>query len=180
MKTRGNAVSWVAVLMAASSLFTMLCLFQIDKIVHNDLYSYGLRFSLQWATPYWTMARIAFTMGWLNIIAAIAVQLYTLAFRRKEVEELVTDVEEEIHKHETAPCEKAEERNNQELKPTQSPEQSEKSEERKEPEPAIEQKETKPQPPEKTEETPILAGVSEEEIPLITEKTPQQTAPCAS
>lgn len=96
MKFGGNVVSWVVVLMAASSLFLMVCLLQIDRVVNNDLYRYGLQFSYQWATPYWTMTRIAFALGWFNILAAITVQLYTMTFRRKDVEQLVTEIEKEI------------------------------------------------------------------------------------
>lgn len=91
MKSGGNVVSWVVVLMVASTLFLMVCLLQIDRVVNNDLYRYGLQFSHQWATPYWTMTRIAFTLGWFNILAAIIVQLYTMTFRRKEVEQLVIE-----------------------------------------------------------------------------------------
>jgi hypothetical protein len=101
MKFDGNVVSWVVVLMAASSLFSMVCLLQIDRVVHNELYRYGLQFSYEWATLYWTVMRTAFALGWFNIIAAITVQLYTVTFRRKEVEQLVTEVEKEILKTET-------------------------------------------------------------------------------
>lgn len=31
--------------------------YRIDTLVHNTLYSYGLRFSLEWANPYWTLMR---------------------------------------------------------------------------------------------------------------------------
>lgn len=98
----GSVVSWVVVFMAASSLLSMIGLFQIDRMVHNDLYQYGLRFSYRWAIPYWTMTALVFALGWSNIIAAIAVHLYSMAFKRKEVEQLVTAVEEEISKTTTS------------------------------------------------------------------------------
>jgi len=173
--------------MAASSLITMICLWQIDRIVHGTLYEYGLTFNLQWATQYWTFARFAFAMGWINIVAAIAVQLYSVAFRQKEVEDLVNDVQKEIHKQWTTATKKTEDQ-----KTPQITEQPQKTETQKppqpEPQPAppTEQKETPPQPqpqsqpPEKKEETPILAGVTQEEIPPPPEKTPQQVAPAAS
>jgi hypothetical protein len=101
MKIGGNLASVVVVLMAASSLFLMVCLLQVDKTVHHDLYMYGLQFSYNWATPYWIMIRAAYALAWFNIIAAITVQLYTVTFRRREVEQLVIDVEKEILRKET-------------------------------------------------------------------------------
>jgi len=73
--------------------------------------------------------------------------------------ELLQDVEEEIQKHETVHDGKAKEKNNQESKPTQSTEQTEKGEDQKEPELPIEQEEPTPKPPETDEESPILAGL---------------------
>jgi len=46
----------VLVLAAAASAAYTLNLF--DKIVHGTLYNYGLKFSYDWATPYWTLLRI--------------------------------------------------------------------------------------------------------------------------
>lgn len=77
-------VSLVLIVMAAASLFSMIGLLQIDKIVHGDLYNYGLHFSYKWAIPYWTIADIIFGMGWLNIISAVAFQVYILTARREE------------------------------------------------------------------------------------------------
>lgn len=69
--------------MAAASLFSMVCMLRIDQIVHRDLYSYGLQFSYEWATPYWNTARALLAMSGLSVIAAITVHLYTLVSRRK-------------------------------------------------------------------------------------------------
>ena len=55
----------------------------IDLIVNETLYSYGLRFSADWATQYWTAVRAGFAMSWLVIITAIAFQVY-LARKTKE------------------------------------------------------------------------------------------------
>lgn len=82
-----------------------------------------------------------------------------MKIRRQYETEVLQDVEEEVQKHETAPDGKAEEKNNQEPKPTQSTEQTEKGEDRKEPEPPIEQEEPTREPPEVDEESPILAGL---------------------
>ena len=84
--------------MAASSLISMICLLQVDRIVDGELFSYGLRLSSSWLVPYSNMIRIAFVLGWFNIIAAIGVHLYSITFRRREVEQLVTAAEEEIRR----------------------------------------------------------------------------------
>ena len=70
--------NWVLVIMALTSLISMIAAFNLDIIVHQDLYSYGLQFSLDWANPYWSVIRIIFAMGWLNIIIAIAFQVYRM------------------------------------------------------------------------------------------------------
>ena len=44
------------------------------------------------------MIRVAFVLGWFNIIAAVGVHLYSITFRRKEVEQLVTAAEEEMRR----------------------------------------------------------------------------------
>lgn len=94
-----SSTSLVLVLIAASSLLSMIGLIQIDAIVHRDLYKYGLRFSYEWAMPYWTMTAIVFGMGWFNIIAAITFQLYILLLRKREAE--VLTVKEEALELET-------------------------------------------------------------------------------
>jgi len=118
MKSTGTAVSWVVVLMAMTSLLSMVAMREIDRIVHNDLYRYGLQFSYTWATPYWTTTALVFAMGWFNIIAALSIQLYTVAFRRKEVEQLVAEVEKEISETESIPTQQVKEQE-QTSKPTE-------------------------------------------------------------
>ena len=78
-----SVASLALVLIAAYSLATMSILFMIDLIVNETLYSYGLRFSADWATQYWTAVRAGFAMSWLVIITAIAFQVY-LARKTKE------------------------------------------------------------------------------------------------
>jgi len=78
-----SVASLALVLIAAYSLATMSILFMIDLIVNETLYSYGLRFSADWATQYWTAIRTGFAMSWLVIITAIAFQVY-LARKTKE------------------------------------------------------------------------------------------------
>ena len=83
MKSQSSATSWAVVLMAATSVVLMICLYQIDNIVHGTLYDYGLQFSYSWAGPYWKLTQIGFTLGWLNIAVAFAVQLYNIRMKPK-------------------------------------------------------------------------------------------------
>jgi hypothetical protein len=59
---------------------------EIDKLVNQTLYSYGLQFSLEWAQPYWLMLRISM----FSIVAAIllisVVELPVPAFQEKTEE----------------------------------------------------------------------------------------------
>lgn len=76
--------SLVLIIMAISSLVSMFLLWQIDGIINGVLYSYGLRFSGEWAVPYWTLALSIFGIGWFNIISAIGLQVYILVGERRE------------------------------------------------------------------------------------------------
>lgn len=53
----GWFVRVVLVLWLVSAVFVLLLLGQIDWIVHNELYGYGLQFNLDWAVPYWGVLR---------------------------------------------------------------------------------------------------------------------------
>jgi len=83
-------------------MMSMISMLLLDQIVHGELYDYGLQFNRNWAESYWTLTKIIFALGWFNIIAAIGVHLYSLAFKRKEVQQLVTAVQEEINRERTA------------------------------------------------------------------------------
>jgi len=76
MKFPSQVVNWVPVVMAACSLASIVSLFQVDALVHQTLYSYGLQFSNNWAVPYWDAIRTVFAMTWIVVIAAIGLQLY--------------------------------------------------------------------------------------------------------
>jgi len=94
--------------MAASSLVSMICLLQVDRIVDGELLSYSLQLSSSYVS-YSNMIRVAFVLGWFNIVAAIGVHLYSITFRRREVEQLVTEAEEEIRRRRAAQLRKLEE-----------------------------------------------------------------------
>ncbi len=59
----------VLILAMIVSVFYTLTL--VDNIVHGSLYDYGLRFSLDWANPYWTTLRIVQVL--LCVTAAVTV-----------------------------------------------------------------------------------------------------------
>jgi cytochrome c biogenesis factor len=82
-----NKVSLILILMAGASLVSMLATLRRDQIVHHDLYNYGLQFSTQWAIPYWTMAAIVFSMGWLIILTSIAFELHLVIQKRHRLPE---------------------------------------------------------------------------------------------
>lgn len=121
-----SGISLVLVLVAASSLFSMVGLFQIDRMVHQDLYRFGLQFSYAWATPYWTLMRFVFAIGWFNILVAIGFHFYMALQRKKEAKQMATQMEKEILKPETKPTEKVEEVKEQGTKPAETVEKGQK------------------------------------------------------
>ncbi len=54
-------------------------LYQVDTLIHNTLYDYGLQFNPEWAVPYWTFERLALGLlggiGGLSILSAIYLAL---------------------------------------------------------------------------------------------------------
>lgn len=48
---------------------TIVLLFQIDEMIHGQLYDYGLQFSYQWAAPYWTIEWLI--LGLLGCVVVI-------------------------------------------------------------------------------------------------------------
>jgi hypothetical protein len=83
---RDGIGNWVLVVMAAASLISMIAALSANTMVHGDLYKYGLQFSYTWAIPYWNSMGIVFAMAWLNIIVAIAFQIYRIRTIRKAEE----------------------------------------------------------------------------------------------
>jgi len=164
--------------MAATSLVLMICLSQIDNIVHGTLYSYGLQFSYDWANPYWRLTQIGFTVGWLNIIIAFAVQLNNIRMKNKAEQPATANEkarETEKPQKQRKPQRKAL-KEHKETKPTKPPEETPKTA----PEPEAQEKREEPQQPEKTpEEEPQLPETKPDEIPslagLFQELPPAQT-----
>ncbi len=52
----------------AMNVFSLYFFARLDRVVHGDLYRYGLQFSYEWATRYWTYARLM--LGLLGFAAA--------------------------------------------------------------------------------------------------------------
>jgi hypothetical protein len=77
----GNLAS---VLMVAFSLILIVAGFQLDTIVNENLYAYGLQFSSDWGIPYWIAIRTIFAVAWLNIIIVIALQIYVITRKNRE------------------------------------------------------------------------------------------------
>jgi hypothetical protein len=75
----------------------MVCLLQVDRIVEGELIRYGVQLSSIYLT-YSNIIRFAFVLSWFNIIAAIGVHLYSITFRRKELEQLVTAADAEVRR----------------------------------------------------------------------------------
>lgn len=73
------------IVMAIVSLLAMIGLLQIDHIVHDVLYDFGLRFSYQWATPYWVNSAIIIGLSWFNIIASIVLVCHLLRGKRRSM-----------------------------------------------------------------------------------------------
>ena len=93
-----SSVSWVVVAMAFSSLLSMVCLFMVDRVVEGGLAVSGVRLSSSLYLSYSMLIRVAFGLCWFNIVAAVGVHLYSVTFRRKEVETLVREAETEMRR----------------------------------------------------------------------------------
>jgi hypothetical protein len=57
-----SLVRIVLVLWVVSSILTLLLFLDIDRIVHHDLYEYGLQFNITWASHYWGDARAIYIL----------------------------------------------------------------------------------------------------------------------
>ncbi len=170
-----SPVSLILIIVAVCSLVSMIGLLQVDRIVNQDMYAYGLHFSYAWAMPYWTLSKIMFAMGWFNIIAAIAFHVYILAFGVNDTEKFETEVEKEISKIEMTEKtqgiqeEKAETSTEPEMTPEMTSEQSVEE---------LQEQESKPtEPVEQREQTPQMIQKEEESPQVVAETSQAQAAP---
>jgi hypothetical protein len=47
--------------------YSIFLLSNLDYIVNSDLYNFGLRFSYQWAEPYWTNIGLLYNLLGINV-----------------------------------------------------------------------------------------------------------------
>ncbi len=82
---RPSSTPWftkiVLLLWLVSSVFIIFALTRIDSIVHQELYNFGLRFSYEWANPYWTFTRTIYVC--IALPGAASLGLLLLDVRRK-------------------------------------------------------------------------------------------------
>jgi len=64
------------ILILAATVFVVYNLNVMDSIVHGTLYNYGLQFSYDWATPYWTLLRITQALVTLMAISTLVSVFY--------------------------------------------------------------------------------------------------------
>jgi hypothetical protein len=68
---------------AALTLSSAFLLLRLDHIVHYDLYAYGLQFSNEWATKYWTYTGLLLALnGLASAIAIASITAILLSARR--------------------------------------------------------------------------------------------------
>jgi len=69
----------IAILILVATVSAAYSLTLLDRIVHGNLYSYGLRFDLDWANPYWTILRI--TLALLVVVAVFTLVNMVFIYR---------------------------------------------------------------------------------------------------
>jgi uncharacterized membrane protein YfhO len=73
MKMAASIIRWIPLAIVAFAAVAAVALFQLDKIVNETLYSYGLVFSVDWAVPYWNTIRTTLAMLGLTIVIAVVI-----------------------------------------------------------------------------------------------------------
>ena len=98
MKLTNGIIRWFPTILAVCSIISIYAIRQLDSIVHQELYSYGLQFSFDWATPYWTISGMAYAMGGAIIAVAVVLQVYLIA-RKTPVDAGVQHLESKDEEH---------------------------------------------------------------------------------
>ena len=66
------------------TLFSAFIFTNLDHVINSDLYRYGLQFSYEWATNYWTNARIMLgSIGLSTVISLFSLTLIFLSTRKQ-------------------------------------------------------------------------------------------------
>lgn len=68
--------NFLSILVVVLSVVALMALHQLNMIVHEDLYGYGLRFNESWAVPYWNLLHV--TAGLVASSAVLALAPYLL------------------------------------------------------------------------------------------------------
>src|SRR3990170_2165095 len=74
LKRMGLPLFIIFVLSMTASVVYSLTL--LDKLVHGTLYYYGLRFSYDWAVPYWTILRIIEALVGLSAVVTLTTMIH--------------------------------------------------------------------------------------------------------
>ena len=74
----------IVVLGDALLVGALVLLLEIDKLVNGTLYNYGLKFSNDWAQPYWLMFRLSLVLIVVAVILITVVELPHPAFEDRE------------------------------------------------------------------------------------------------
>ena len=81
MKPAASIVRWVPLTIVAFSIVSIVALLQLDAVVNETLYLYGLIFNVDWAIPYWNTIRTALAMLFLILAVAIVFQASMIFFK---------------------------------------------------------------------------------------------------
>ena len=68
-------------------IIAIVLLLEIDKLVNNTLYGFGLVFSNDWAQPYWLLLRVTLVLIVVAVILISVVELPHPAFEERGEEE---------------------------------------------------------------------------------------------
>ena len=77
----------LVVLGDAILIIAIVLLLEIDKLVNNTLYGFGLVFSNDWAQPYWLLFRVTLVLIVVAVIIISVVELPHPAFEERAEEE---------------------------------------------------------------------------------------------
>jgi len=75
-------VRLVLIVWVLTSAFTLFLFSNIDRIVHHDLYAYGLQFSVTWADRYWGIAFAIYVCMIVPVVLSVGILGYDVVRNR--------------------------------------------------------------------------------------------------
>ncbi len=93
MKIDITTVIVALITVALASLIGIVGLLQINNLVFQDLYDFGLVFSNRWAMPFWAYSGIIVGLSWVNIGAATALTYHVFRRRKPEITTVLNQME---------------------------------------------------------------------------------------